>query len=90
MCKYIFYWIKPPFFGIFARPAEKIELSTRIIKKTVIFSGILTGCIDNSIIKVNVGGFNMRFFITFFAFFCQKTSVPSVYVKTVTLDKLQK
>ena len=26
----------------------------------------------------------------FFAFFCQNTSVPSVYVKTVTLDKLQK
>ena len=23
-------------------------------------------------------------------FFCQNTSVPSVYVKTVTLDKLQK
>ena len=51
--------MKTPFFGIFARPAEKIELSTRIIKKTVIFSGILTGCIDKSIIKVNVGGFNM-------------------------------
>ena len=33
MCKYIFYWIKTPFFGIFAHPAEKIELSTRIIKK---------------------------------------------------------
>ena len=26
----------------------------------------------------------------FFAFFCQNTSVPSVYVKTVTLDELQK
>ena len=26
----------------------------------------------------------------FFAFVCQNTSVPSVYVKTVTLDKLQK
>ena len=26
----------------------------------------------------------------FFAFFGQNTSVPSVYVKTVTLDKLQK
>ena len=26
----------------------------------------------------------------FFAFFCKNTSVPSVYVKTVTLDKLQK
>ena len=26
----------------------------------------------------------------FFAFFCQNTSVPSVYVKTITLDKLQK
>ena len=90
MCKYIFYWIKTPFFGIFARPAEKIELSSRIIKKTVIFSGILTGCIDKSIIKVNVVGSNMWFFITFFAFFCQKTSVPSIYVKTVTLDKLQK
>ena len=59
MCEYIFYWIKAPFFGIFARPAEKIDLSTRIIKKTVIFSGILTGCIDKSIIKVNVGIFNM-------------------------------
>ena len=88
--KYIFYWIKTPFFGIFARPTEKIELSTRIIKKTVIFSGILTGCIDKSIIKVNVGGFNMWFFITFFYFFCQKTSVPRVYVKTITLHKLQK
>ena len=72
MCKYIFYWIKTPFFGIFARPAEKIELSTRIIKKTDIFSGILTGCIDKSIIKVNVGGFNMRFFITVFVFFAKK------------------
>ena len=89
-CVNMFYWIKTPFFGIYARPGEKIELSTRIIKKTVIFSGIITGCIDKSIIKVNVGGFNMWFFITFFAFFCQKTSVPSVYVKTVTLDKLQK
>ena len=59
MCKYIFYLNKTPFFGIFARPAEKIELSTRLIKKTFIFSGILTGCIDKSIIKVNVGGFNM-------------------------------
>ena len=90
MCKYIFYWIKTPFFGIFARPVEKIDLLTRTIKKTVIFSGILTGCIDKSIIKVNVGGFNMWFFIIFLHFFCQKTSVPSVYVKTVTLDKLQK
>ena len=26
----------------------------------------------------------------FFAFSCQNTFVPSVYVKTVTLDKLQK
>ena len=26
----------------------------------------------------------------FFAFFPQNTSVPSVYVKTVTFDKLQK
>ena len=26
----------------------------------------------------------------FHYFFCQNTSVPSVYVKTVTLDKLQK
>ena len=26
----------------------------------------------------------------FFALFCQNTSVPSVYVKTVTFDKLQK
>ena len=32
----------------------------------------------------------MCFLITIFAFFCQKTSVPSIYVKTVTLDKLQK
>ena len=58
MCKYIFYWIKTPFFGIFARPAEKIELSTRILK-TDIFSEFLTGCIDKRIIKVNVGGYNM-------------------------------
>ena len=89
-CVNIFLLDSNPIFGIFARPAEKIELSTRIIKKNVIFSGILTGCIDKSIIQVNVGGFNMWFFITFFAFFCQKTSVPSVYIKTVTLDKLQK
>ena len=59
MCKYIFYWIKTPFFGIFAGPTEKIELLQELFKKTVIFSGILTGCIDESIIKVNVGGFNM-------------------------------
>ena len=90
MCKYIFYRIKAPFFGIFARPAEKNWTFDKNYQKTVIFSGILTGCIDKSIIKVNIGGFNMWFFITFFAFFCQKTSVPSVYVKTVTLDKLQK
>ena len=55
----MFYWIKTPFFGIFARPTVKIELSTRIIKKTVIFSRILTGGSDKSIFKVNVGGFNM-------------------------------
>ena len=91
MCKYIFYWIKTPFVGIFARPTEKkLNFRQELLKKNVIFSGILTGCIDKSIIKVNVGGFNMLFFITFFAFFFQKTSVPSVYVKTVTLDKLQK
>ena len=29
----------------------------------------------------------MRFFITFFAFFLPKKSVPSVYVKTVTREK---
>ena len=86
----MFNWFKPPFLAIFARPSENFEVLTRIIKKTVIFLGILTGCIDESIIKVNVGGFSMWFFITFFAFFCQNTSVPSVYVKTVTLDKLQK
>ena len=32
----------------------------------------------------------MIFHYFFFAFFCQNTSVPSIYVKTVTLDKLQK
>ena len=69
---------------------KKLNLRQELFKKTVIFSGILTGCIDKSIIKVNVGGFYMCFFITFFAFFCQKSSVPSIYVKTVTLDKLQK
>ena len=59
MCKYIFHWIKTPFFGIFARPAKKIELLQELFKKTVNFSGTLIGCIDESIIKVNVGGFNM-------------------------------
>ena len=32
----------------------------------------------------------MIFHYFFLHFFCQNTSVPSVYVKTVTLDKLQK
>ena len=54
-----FYWINTPFFGIFARPTEKNELLQELFKKTVIFYGILTGCIDESIIKVNVGGFSM-------------------------------
>ena len=90
-CVNIFFiGLKPHFLAFLPVQRKKNELSTRIIKKNVIFSGIVTGCIDKSIIKVNVGGFNMWFFITFFAFFCQKTSVPSVYVKTVTLDKLQK
>ena len=31
-----------------------------------------------------------HYFFLHFLFFCQNTSVPSVYVKTVTLDKLQK
>ena len=30
------------------------------------------------------------FFHYIFGFFCQNTSVPKVYVKPVTLDKLQK
>ena len=47
---------------------KKIELLQELFKKTVIFSGILTGCIDESIIKVNVGGFNMWFFITILHF----------------------
>ena len=38
-CVNIFlYRIKPQFFGIFARPTEKVELSTRIIKKKLLFS----------------------------------------------------
>ena len=32
----------------------------------------------------------MIFHYIFAFFFCQKTSVPSIYVKTVTLDKLKK
>ena len=76
MCKYIFYWIKTPFFCIFARPTEKMNFRQELLKKNVIISGILTGCIDKSIIKVNIGGFNMWFFITFFAFFLPKNLCP--------------
>ena len=55
----MFNLFNPPFLAIFARPSENFEVLTKIIKKTVIFLGILTGCIDESIIKVNVGGFSM-------------------------------
>ena len=90
-CVNIFFiGLKPHFLAFLPVQRKKLNFRQELLKKTVIFSGILTGCIDKSNIKVNVGGFNMWFFITFFAFFCQKTSVPSVYVKTVTLDKLQK
>ena len=55
-CVNIFFIGSKPRFLAFL---EKIELLQELFKKTVIFSGILTGCIDESIIKVNVEGFNM-------------------------------
>ena len=33
MCNYIFYWIKTPFFSIFARPAEKLNSQQELSKK---------------------------------------------------------
>ena len=59
MCKNIFYWIKTPFLAFLPFQRKKINFRQELLKKTVLFSGILTGCIDKSIIKINVGGFNM-------------------------------
>ena len=50
--------LKPHFLAFLPVPRKKKELSsTRNIKKNCYFL-ILTGCIDESITKVNVGGFN--------------------------------
>ena len=81
-CVNIFFiGLKPHYLAFLPVPRKELNFRQELLKKTVIFSVILTGCIDKS---------SVVFFITFFAYFCQKTSVPSVYVKTVTLDKLQK
>ena len=37
---------------------------------------VLTGCIDKNIIKVNIRGFKMGYFILFFLFFGNNKSVP--------------
>ena len=59
-CVNIFFiGLKPHFWHFCPSDEKKKELLQELFKKTVIFSGILTGCIDESIIKVNVGGFSM-------------------------------
>ena len=67
-----FYWIKPPFSAFLPVLRKKLNFRQELLKKTVIFSGILIGCIDKSIIKVNVGGFKCDFSFHFLHFFCQK------------------
>ena len=72
-CVNIFFiGLKPHFLAFLPVQRKKLDFRQELLKKTVIFSEILTGCIDKSTIKVNVGGFNMWFFITFFAFFAKK------------------
>ena len=55
-----FIGLKPHFLAFLPVQWKKLNFYKNYLKKkTVIFSGNLTGCIDESIIKVNVGGFNM-------------------------------
>ena len=59
-CVNIFFiGLKPHFLAFLPVRRNNINFYKNYLKKTVIFSGILTGCIDESIIKVNVGGFSM-------------------------------
>ena len=51
--------LKPHFLAFLPVQRKKLNFQQELLKKTVIFSGILTGCIDKSIIKVNVGSFNL-------------------------------
>ena len=58
-CVNIFFiGLKPHFLAFLPVIRKKLNFYKNY-PKTVIFSGILNGCIDESIIKVNVGGFNM-------------------------------
>ena len=58
-CVNIFFiGLKPHFLAFLPVRRKTKNFYTKYLK-TVIFSGILTGCIDESIIKVNVGGFSM-------------------------------
>ena len=72
VCKYIFYWIKTPFFFFFFAclpvPRKKKNFRQELQKKTQKNCYFLRN-FNWLYIKVNVGGFNMWFFITIFAFF---------------------
>ena len=58
-CVNIFFiGLNPHFLAVLPVRRKKMNFYKNYLK-TVIFSGILIGCIDESIIKVNVGGFSM-------------------------------
>ena len=80
-CENIFFiGLKPHFLAFLLVQRKKLNFWQELLKKTLIFSGILTGCIDKSIIKVNVGGFNTWFFITFFAGFFAKKPLSQAFM----------
>ena len=67
---------KTSFFIIFACPSKKIEDSAQLLQVAVNIWVVLTGCIKKNIIKVNIRGFKMGYFILFFIFFGNNKSVP--------------